>query len=106
MNSEQLLKEYNCWRRGYSGYEMPNPTAIGIAIDSVIAQIAALKEENERLTARVAELEKIVEMCRQAYYAPPRDVPPSTPDDAKRVCSDLRAALSFYRVPASKRGDQ
>ena len=58
MNCEQLLKEYNCWRRGHSGYEMPNPTAIGIAIDSVITQIADLKEENELLKARVAELEK------------------------------------------------
>lgn len=49
MNSEQLLKEYNCWRRGDPGYEMPNPTEIGIAIDSVLAQLAALKEEDERL---------------------------------------------------------
>lgn len=64
MNNEKLLKEYNCWRRGDSGYEMPDPTEIGIAIDSVIAQLAALKEESERLRKNVA---KLVEALEQGF---------------------------------------
>lgn len=56
-DTEEILAEYNMWRRGDENFN-PSPTEVGIAIDDALIQLAAIKEENERLKARVAELEK------------------------------------------------
>jgi hypothetical protein len=50
MNSIELLKQHNEWRRGGEG-EMLNPTDIGIAIDDVIKQAQVGKLARETLEA-------------------------------------------------------
>lgn len=59
--------------------------------------VRKLKEENAALKARIAELEDIVEKCRQAYFAPPLGAAPKTPDDYRRTGNDLLIALKGVR---------
>jgi len=93
MSHEKLLKEYNQWRRGDDGYEMPDPTAIGIAIDSVLAQLAALKKENESLKARVAIL---MEAATKVRYIDGLGASRISPADCRDGISYVAVADTIY----------
>jgi len=48
MNPIETLKQHNEWRRG-SNTEMLNPTNLGKAIDTVIADYEAMQKQNDEL---------------------------------------------------------
>jgi len=56
MNPIETLKHHNKWRRG-TDIEMLNPTELGKAIDTVIADYEALQKQNDELRANLAKYE-------------------------------------------------
>lgn len=70
MNPIETLKYHNEWRRG-SDTEMLNPTKLGKAIDTVIADYEALQKQNDELRANNeslrSALDKALELARQDF---------------------------------------
>ena len=90
MTPIQTLKHHNEWRRG-SDTEMLNPTELGKAIDTVVADFEALQKQNNELRAKVEALESIVNGTAPAPSNVIRNYKPEVSIHLKQSLADIRA---------------